>query len=254
IGKAYKLSDEGLLLTPCDISWTDSKVGTVPTRLPEHWAIDEHYYLVEINALWLKFLTELEKLGNKYNFGLADRKSAFKRVFFYNDILCDIVSKDMRRNEIENSLCLVGLALLPELFSIDELERIFSRLKKSFMHRNGKLFGLVVRNVGEVYLNDEQYHKKVFWPRDLPYFIKFLLNLKKLELVEQILINVLEHQMYECAIFYTQELFSPSYTDSSIAVPVKNPAQYWSQFVEPFLWFYNAVNNRVSVRGEHAEI
>ncbi|MDI6856317.1 MAG: amylo-alpha-1,6-glucosidase [Candidatus Thermoplasmatota archaeon] len=239
IGKVYKLSDEELLLTPCDISWVDSKVGNTPTRLPEHWAVDEYYYLVEVNALWLRFLSELEKVSDNV-FASADRKSAFKRVFFYNDILCDIVSEDMRRNEIENSLSVVALALLPDLFSNNELERIFNSLKKSFVYRNGKLFGLVVRNIGEVYLNDEQYHKRVFWPRDLPYFIKFLLSLKKLELVEQILINVLEHQMYEGAVFYTQELFSPSYT---MAVPVKNPAQYWSQFVEPFLWFYNTVKS-----------
>ena len=228
-----RVSSEKLLLTSCDASWTDSKINNMSTRLPEGWAPEKYYYLIEINALWIRFLSGLGK-------DVSSIKENFKKIFFHNDILCDIVSENMKRNCVENSLGIVAFPLLPNLFSEEECLRLFSRIQTHFMYRNEKLFGLILRNVGEkTYLNDEQYHGYVFWPRDLPYFIRFLLRIGKGDLVEEILVNILEHQMNEGTIFYTQELFSPPLNDP---VPVKNPAQYWSQFVEPFIWFYNWVN------------
>ena len=62
-------------------------------------------------------------------------------------------------------------------------------------------------------------------------------------IAREILINNLDHQMSECAIFYKQELFSPAFgnnahpngTTSQNPVPVKNPIQFWSQWCDAYL-------------------
>ncbi len=250
----FSLSDQGLILSSPDAGWLDSKISGISTRLPKGFSENKKYYLIEINAMWLEFLRELCILEQKCMFEkrkysdfleyqklLRDASASFRSVFLHNGILCNIVSEDWKRDTTASSLGIVALNFVRDLFSYEELQKIFSAVNGLLVYRKKKLFGLILRNLPErTYLNDAQYHGAVFWPRDLPYLIKVLLVLKRRDLVKEILVNVLEHQMNEGAIFYTQELFSlpegnPGYwTDEP--VPVKNPAQYWSQFVEPFIW------------------
>ncbi|MFQ6071156.1 MAG: hypothetical protein ACE5KT_00430, partial [Methanosarcinales archaeon] len=72
------------------------------------------------------------------------------------------------------------------------------------------------------------------WPRDTPYLIHILLKTGEREIVKELLKSNLDHQMTEGFIFYNSELFSP---DHGKVVPVKNPIQWWSQWVDPFLSF-----------------
>jgi hypothetical protein len=94
----------------------------------------------------------------------------------------------------------------------------------------------------KIYLNDNQYHGAVVWPRDTPYLIKYLKLIGERRMVREILESNLDHQMGEGAIFYCNELFSlpegknPSPTETkNYPVPVKNPIQLWSHFCDDYL-------------------
>jgi len=52
------------------------------------------------------------------------------------------------------------------------------------------------------------------------------------EIVEGILSSNLSHQMDEGFVFYNCELSSP---DGGEPTPVKNPIQFWSQWVDSYL-------------------
>jgi glycogen debranching enzyme len=105
-------------------------------------------------------------------------------------------------------------------------------------------FGIVAKNEDKrVFYGDHEYHSDTIWPRSTPYLIKLLRLLHEDKLIRDILINSLDHQMSECAIFYNQELFSrafgnnahPNVATSQNPVPVKNPIQLWSQWCDAYL-------------------
>jgi hypothetical protein len=101
-------------------------------------------------------------------------------------------------------------------------------------------FGMLVKEGNDPYLGDAEYHSSVVWPRDTPYLIALM------EMVGEdptgILLNNLDHMVSEGMIGYCGEIFSlpvgnnPTPTPgSSNPVPVKNPAQYWSHWCDPYL-------------------
>ena len=103
------------------------------------------------------------------------------------------------------------------------------------VEKNGVPFGILVKKSPKrIYYGDEEYHEAVVWPRDTPYLIRLLRHGGEVdkEAVEGLLRSNLDHQMNEGFVFYNGELFSP---DNGEMVPVKNPVQFWSQWVDPFL-------------------
>ncbi|MBI5228899.1 hypothetical protein HY991_02225 [Candidatus Micrarchaeota archaeon] len=264
-GDAVKLDETGLLKCPANWGWTDSIYAGMPKRLPVEWiaemskkgeegkkeAFDPKYYLVEVNALWIKCLRELEKLSGKTDWSEI-RESAegvFKKKFLENGFLAHIVSDEFGKGAEESSMALCAYSLLPDLFSKEELNAA-SRVaeEKLFVRRKGKLFGSLVRNLGKkVFYGDDEYHEATVWPRDNPYLVRLLLAVGERNKAEEILLSNLDHQQTEGVIFYNHELFAlpegrnPASSGTSELVPVKNPIQYWSQYVQPYFDFLDSV-------------
>jgi glycogen debranching enzyme len=267
------------------------EIPRYPSRVPISWVErsssnpDEiskalhkpKYYLPEINAQWILALDGLVDLfgilvenssstvREKYlqaksrcSVLLARARLSYKQVFWnaQNGFLFNIVSYDLRRQDaVEGSPALVAVALISELFSEDELAKIWAVVRDSLLVRRSPVlfelgevpFGVLSKNSTQrIYYGDRQYHEAVVWPRDTPYLIKLLTKLNMRGLVEDILVNNLDHQMSECVLFFNNELFSlaegknpyPNGLSSNNPVPVKNPIQWWSQWVDPYISFY----------------
>ncbi|MFH1750891.1 MAG: amylo-alpha-1,6-glucosidase [Candidatus Micrarchaeota archaeon] len=259
-----------LLRTPAHYSWMDSKLPydhfgqsiLVSSRIPNEWASriakecktgDEFakrmaapdYYLAEINALWIRFLTDFNALYPSKEFETLQKAASlnFKSFFFPGDFH-DVVGPELRKTEILSSASLYSASLLPELFSDDEIAKIVMAFETSFVYKNRLLFGILARNVSDrVFYGDAQYHGAVIWPRESIPLYRLLRRMNDPR-AKEILISNLDHQMAEGAVFFNHELFSlpegqnpyPS-AESYSPVPVKNPAQFWSQWVEPYFEF-----------------
>ncbi|MFA6049390.1 MAG: amylo-alpha-1,6-glucosidase [Candidatus Micrarchaeia archaeon] len=249
----------------------------VPTRIPAEWAekslslpenaarekiCGPHYALVEANALWISMLAkyaETAKGADKATCRalLEKAQKAFKETFFHAGKLCHIATIEngglLRSDEISSaSLC--ALATVPELFSGAEFQSALSECEKAFVRCGGKLHGMLVKIPASLqkgaFLGDAQYHGAVAWPRDAPYMIKALIIAGRENEAEEILLSSLAHQA-ECAAFYNNELFAPAEPswanpspfpaqgagESEKPVPLKNPAQLWSQWVMPYFGF-----------------
>jgi hypothetical protein len=197
-----------------------------------------------------------ERLGEL----LAQARRSFKPVFWNADkgFLFNLVDETRQiRDEIECEAAVTAAAMLgEEIFTPEELRAVWHCAEKSLLvHRRpqrygGGLtsrlapFGLLTRNVDQrVFYNDDQYHGDVVWPRSTPYLVKLLRKLGEEETVRELLINALDHQMTEAAIFYNQEVLSracgnnpnPAADTALNPVPVKNPIQFWSQWCDAFL-------------------
>jgi len=120
-----------------------------------------------------------------------------------------------------------------DVFTIRELESMARYAKEKLMRNKwGLPFGIVVKESGKgTYLGDEEYHEEVVWPRDTPYLLQLLRVSGDRGTVDEVLRSNLKHQMEESFVFYNNELFSCDHD----LVPVKNPVQWWSQWVDPYL-------------------
>jgi glycogen debranching enzyme len=102
-------------------------------------------------------------------------------------------------------------------------------------------FGILLRDIERVpYLADKEYHGATIWPRDTPYLLELMEGMGKDVL--GLLVSNLDHMVSEGAIGYCSELFSLPVgenpnpcPESQNPVPVKNPAQYWSHWCDPYL-------------------
>lgn len=256
----------GLLAIPAWHSWTDGfrTVGgkRMPIRMSVAWeeelirrGLDDEVYfsrylLPEINAQWLRCL-EAGWLFSKYTreYELADRckllyikaREAFKPLFFNahtgfinNMATADEFALGRRVDESVGSPGLVAASILGnDMFSGDELITIAHTARERLLRRKwGMAFGVAVSDSSKcVYLNDEDYHEGVVWPRDTPYLIRLLSLAGETGLMDQLLVSNLRHQMEEGFVFYNQELFSCDLDWT----PVKDPVQWWSQWVDPYL-------------------
>ena len=274
-----RLHDNGLLSCPAAYGWVDSYYPNpagqkVPSRLPVSWAqklagqdsqgqpvAGKHYFLVETNALWMRFLQDIADLAGGEEGWAQDLVQllqdnylqTFWREGFLSHIADPTTGEAFTGNEgegMQSSMAVQSAALLPEVLGKQNLASVLQGAKPLFAYRQDKLFGLLVRNSSQRrYYDDRQYHQAVVWPRDTPYLIS-LLNSQpaetKRELVQQLLVSNLEHQMQEGAVFYNQELFtlaegnnpSPVESEKGFPVPVKNPAQLWSQWVQPYVDYF----------------
>jgi len=235
-------------------SWTDSRVlfmgKMISTRIPREWIKEENLeemlkpsLLPEINAMFIKTLKVAEQLGNDTGDFYKKSVEKYKKVFQNNDFLYSVIIKD-KKDPTETSMALNSAVLLyNHVFNKKDLEKMWPSIQKLLVKMNGKLFGILCRNLKDrIYFNDYQYHGTVVWPRDTPYLIKYLKIIGRNKLVNEILESNLEHQMNEAAIFYCNELFSlpegrntnPTNTSNN-PVPVKNPIQLWSHFCDDYL-------------------
>ena len=153
-------------------------------------------------------------------------------------MLYNIVRIDGKRDTTLGSPAVVAFSLLraETVFSHHDLEHFIEHVKaKLLVTKNGLPFGILVKDSPKrTYYGDEEYHEGVVWPRDTPYLIRLLRysGEREKKLVEGLLQSNLEHQMNEGFVFYSSELFSP---DNGAVVPVKNPVQFWSQWLDPYI-------------------
>ncbi|MBE0517058.1 MAG: hypothetical protein IBX41_06680 [Methanophagales archaeon] len=263
VNGAPVLHENGLVSVVPWHSWTDSsrevEIGgkrmNVSVRIPDSWCDEREedelnkpkYFLPEINAEWIKVLSHCVKISTKTDskketfLTLLERaKANFKPVFWdaEEDILYNLVTIDGKKDNTQGSPAVVAFSLLlnEHIFSRRELMKFIKGMKENLLvEKNGVPFGILVKKSPKrIYYGDGEYHEAVVWPRDTPYLIRLLRYAGALEeeTVEGLLRSNLEHQMKEGFLFYTSELFSP---DNGALVPVKNPVQFWSQWVDPFL-------------------
>ncbi|MDI6810997.1 MAG: amylo-alpha-1,6-glucosidase, partial [archaeon] len=257
------LHENGLVSVVPWHSWTDSsriveidgKKMNVSVRIPDSWCDtrDEDelnkpkYFLPEINAEWIKVLShcvkmcsENENLKEKLSSLLERATKNFKTVFWdaEENILYNVVTLDGKKDKTPGSPAVVAFSLLVDehVFSQQESEQFIAGVKANLLvERKGLPFGILVKKSPKrTYYGDEEYHEAVVWPRDTPYLIRLLRYAGEIEqeTVDGLLRSNLNHQMNESFVFYNNELFSP---DNGAMVPVKNPVQFWSQWVDPFL-------------------
>jgi len=257
INGAPVLNENGLLSVVPWHSWTDTKRDVekegkrmkVSVRIPDSWcdAEDENelkkpkYFFPEINAQWIKMLRSCVNISfekEKYSTLLEKALRNFKKMFWdaEENFLYNIVTMKGEKDKTPGSPAVVAFSLLLDenIFSHHELKEFIKGLKKNLLvEKNGLPFGILVKKSPKrTYYGDEEYHEAVVWPRDTPYLIRILRYAGETEIVEGILKSNLDHQMNEGFVFYNSELFSP---DNGEMVPVKNPVQFWSQWVDAFL-------------------
>ncbi|MGQ9469933.1 MAG: amylo-alpha-1,6-glucosidase [Nitrososphaerales archaeon] len=228
------------------------------------------FYLPEINALWIKALEAviimnkieksiedsglLESIKDTLSMARINYLPTFwnsKKGYFYDVLSYDLSKKD----ETLGSSSVVAASILQDLMPKEKLESMWEVIQKRLLvYRRTKWlkkyydelypFGIIVKDAEErIYFDDEQYHGAVVWPRDTPYVIKLLERIEKYDVIKGFLISNLDHQMSEGTIFYNHELFSLPLGKNPYSVnefkdnpvPVKNPIQFWSQWVDPYL-------------------
>lgn len=264
IDGAPVLHPSGLISATPWHTWTDSsrqilvhgRPVRVPVRIPERWVVEladerelelPHFFLPELNAQWMVMLRHLQRLalreGDETDLfaEVLDKAERNFKACFWNEteqFLYNVVAGDGRRDSTPGSPAVVAFSLLAAegIFSPQERDQFIARVKANLLvHRNGLPFGILVkRSPKRVYYGDEEYHEAVVWPRDTPYLIRLLRlqGARESVTVQGLLQSNLKHQMEEGFVFYHSELFSP---DNGAMTPVKNPVQFWSQWVDPFL-------------------
>ena len=269
----------------------NKEIPNYPLRVPTSWVENNYsnaeeiskelhkpkFYLPEVNAQWILALKSMKEIfdilvedssdlrknkfvhaRNQCSMLLEKAMANYKNVFWNTQkgFLFNIVSHDLQlKDPMEGSPALVSVALINEIFSQDELARVWAVVRDSLLVKRKPIlfdidrvaFGVLVKNSHErIYYGDRQYHEAVVWPRDTPYLVKLLMKLNMRKTAEEVLLNTLDHQMSECAVFFNNELFSlaegqnpyPNGIYSANPVPVKNPIQWWSHWVDPFKDFY----------------
>jgi len=229
------------------------------------------FFLPEINAQWIAVLSGLLGTFDLVSPGetpperrevetlLARARESFKPVFWNPDrgFLFNLVHESRQvRDAMECETAVTAAALLGEtVFTRDELRSIWRHAETELLvHRTLQSygderlpFGILTQNEDQrIYYDDGQYHADVTWPRSTPYLVRLLAVLGETETIRNLLVNNLDHQMSEAALFYNQELFSrpcgnnpaPDERTRHNPVPVKNPIQFWSQWCDAYVHFF----------------
>jgi glycogen debranching enzyme len=249
------LHQNGLVSSAPHHSWTDgmrsiTAVGmtlSLPIRVPEDWeyeslkrfgakAVSElakpEYFLPEVNAQWIRAIKLVSELsGEKRYSDLLDlASSGFRSMFVNEHFLNNLVTTDRRVDATIGSPAMVAISIADFLFTEADICVFVNTIKEHLLvRRAGLAFGVAVReSAKKIYYGDSEYHECVVWPRDTPYLLRLLRRNREGRLVREIIRSNLNHQMKEGFLFYNSELFSQ---DNGI-VPVKNPVQFWSQWVD----------------------
>ncbi|MBI5225364.1 hypothetical protein HY989_05850 [Candidatus Micrarchaeota archaeon] len=262
------LLDNYLLKCPANYSWVDSErkemhFGSeflIPNRIPLPWVLDlvaksnskeslqenlnsSKYFLIETNALWILFLREFSDIfpSKEFVHSSSNAELTFKSLFFSKNP-CHIVNEAFEKASELSSTSIYSAALLSTIFTNEEISGLIANFEPCLVYKGNLLFGvLATNNSRRIFLGDDQYHSAVIWPRDslpLHQLLKTVDDPRANELLDSLLL----HQMDEGAIFYNHELFSLPEGNNPCAsakelspVPVRNPAQFWSQWTQAFL-------------------
>ncbi|MGE5225105.1 MAG: amylo-alpha-1,6-glucosidase [Omnitrophica WOR_2 bacterium] len=243
------LASPNIFLPEINAQWINMLRGTVATI---DFALDQPARA----GLAIKDPDSLESLKALAQKLLAQAERTFKRVFWNpnNGFLYNMVDAHATvRDEIESEPGVVAAALLGKsIFTRSELSSIWNCIRERLLvyrtlvlYGNQTLpFGIMVRNVGQnIFYNDDQYHSDVVWLRSTAYLIKLLRMLDEEQTIRWLMMNALDHQMSEGALFYNQELLArpfgnnpaPAQATRWNPVPVKNPIQFWSQWCDAFV-------------------
>ncbi len=230
--------------------------------------------LPEINAMWLKMLDQTKWLIQKLQLAGYDRlENYFDKI---NDLLklgTRNYIKLLWNNEtkrLNNAVILeynikdttptsniaVAASIIPWIFSDNMLNQTWSTIENNlliyrYLSLTGekKPFGIIARATGSrIFKGDYEYHGYVVWPRDVPYLINLAYKLNKKEFIVDILLNHLDASISESTIFHARELYAlpegtnpyPSNTSNN-PIPVKNPSQSWSIFIDPYIKFRDII-------------
>jgi len=263
----------GLIAAAPQHTWIDSVIrledALWPARLPLEWAtflsekeaFRKQFAFPEINALWVSAMSQLEMAAKAHGLAVPDgvkklREEVFKAFqenFINGTVVYAAIDVDKNlKDGTPSSTALVALSLLSDRISPRKLAEIWRAfLNPLLIYRRTVLvkpgtrmpFAVLVRLPPRPFLGDDEYHRGVAWPRDVPYLVKLLDFLGDHHATTEILVNHLDHMVSEAAVLYENELFSsslgenpspePGYAENP--VPVKNPAQYWSHWCDPFL-------------------
>jgi glycogen debranching enzyme len=253
----------------------------IPVREVVEFLSTPRFFLPEINAQWILALRgllsvviplarensgEISETGDRVRVLLDRAEKNFLGVFWNEDSGClyNLVFEDRSvadRLESEPSVT-AGAMLGRSIFPLAKLETIWRTVsKKLLISRNlvryGKErlpFGIIVKNTDwRIYYDDTQYHSDVIWPRSAPYLVRLLILINDSKTAKEIVLNNLDHQMSEGAIFYNHELFSrpsgnnPGHVEATEQnpVPVKNAIQFWSQWCDPIVELFGPAAGRV---------
>lgn len=183
--------------------------------------------------------------------------------FLFNAVYEDGIIKDA----LECEPGVVAAALLGEqTFTCEQLLRVWGCITRTLLvdlhlikYGNQTIpFGIMAQKAqngaGHAFYDDPQYHSDVVWLRSTPNLLRLLRVLGMDHVMRDILVNTLDHQMTEGAIFYNHELFSrpfgnnphPDKRTCRNPVPVKNPIQFWSQWCDPMIEFLTQMGGAVS--------
>jgi len=220
---------------------------SLPSRIPEDWEYElarryqektvheltrPTYFLPEVNSQWIRAIKLIYELSGeaRYSDLLDAASSSFRDMFVNERFLNNIVATSGRVDETIGSPAMVAISICDDLFTDEEIRRFIATVRDHLLvRRAGLAFGVAVRESDKkIYYGDREYHECVVWPRDTPYLIHLLNRNREKKLVKEIVRSNLDHQMKEGFLFYNSELFSQ---DDGI-VPVKNPVQFWSQWVD----------------------
>ena len=264
------LLESSIICSPANSSWIDSIVTIEgkrwPTRLPETWIAKDidpfksDYGFVEVNALYIEALQKVTKscedkglrIPREVETLLETLSEGFVKRFKRKDDLplLTVAPSYKLSDPTPSSSALVALpALNGSIYNTGELRQIWPVILNELLvtrtlvtlGKEREPFGVLVRAVKQrPYIGDEEYHAATIWPRDTPYLIRVLEMLGRD--VRGILLNNLDHMITEGAFGYSSELFSlplgenpATSLNSNNPVPVKNPAQYWSHWCDPYL-------------------
>jgi len=260
--------EESLICSRPASSWVDSLLecdgGRRPARIPLDWGWmnfeEPNFALCEVNALHIESLSKVLQVCRDAGLDAPAEVSHLAEILeegfeSWFDTPGGLPAATVARgegmvDERPSSPGVVAASLLGErLWSMGRLKGFWETVRKELLvwrrpviiSGEAMPFGIMVFGGGaEPYLDDWQYHVNTIWPRDTPYLIRFLELIG--EDVSGLLLSNLDHQVCEAGFGYCSELFSlPTGGNpargrfSENPVPVKNPAQYWSQWCDPFL-------------------
>lgn len=262
---------EGLILCKANSSWIDVMYpiegGRWPTRLPWEWRglvpSDGYFALVEVNALFIEALSSLIKAAKGAGLEVQEEVvelrdellEGYRRWFAAEGGLPPMTIEPTAGlvDRTKSSMGVVALAVLKdEVYGREGLEGAWRGVEQLLVRRRlvelgdgWEVFGVLTRRDElRPFLGDLEYHGAVVWPRDTPYLLEVM---KALSMdVYGVLVNNLDHMVSEGAVGYANELFSlplgenphPAGKEPLNPVPVKNYAQYWSHWCDPYIDYF----------------
>lgn len=234
--------------------------------------------LPEINAMWLKMLDQtlwlIKKLqSNDYDIpeNILDKTTNLLKLGNKNYIkLLWNNEKDRLNNAVileynikdptPTSTIVVAISTVPWIFDNNMLEKTWTTIEKELLiYRRTSLtgekkpFGIITRATeSKVFKDDHEYHGYVIWPRDIPYLIELAYQLNKKDFIVDLLLNYLDASISESTIFHARELYAlpeginpyPTNTSDN-PIPVKNPSQSWSIFIDPYIRFKDIIKEKL---------